>query len=500
MADRRMLRSAVCIAALMGAGTAQADVTAAQVWEDWKEQMALYGEDSLSIGAEEASSGSVTVRDLAITFSDDEVDVVTEVGDIVFAEQGDGTVLVTMEESYPIVVTGADGAVITIDVTQSNLEMVVSGDPDAMSYAVSADSYGVAFRDIKDGDVTIEGDASLIATGISGGYTMAVGEMRQITSEASIDSIDILVDFQMPGGTGEYVTGAAKLSNLTSRGDVTMPLEVDMEAPEEMFAKGFSIDGGYQIGGGEYVFDINSEGEQAAGSVSSGPVSLTAVFNKDTIAYTSSTQDVSMSMQASSFPLPIELSMAQYGVGFQMPLGVTEEPAPFGLSFDLVDLEISEMIWSLFDPAAVLPRDPATLQIGLSGTAKALIDILDPANAEALESEEVPFEPYSLSLDTLRISAAGALVTGSGAFTFDNEDTQTFAPMPRPEGDAIIEITGLNKLLDNLVAMGLVPADQIMGPRMMMGMFARATGDDQMEIAVEVTPSGQVNVNGNRVR
>ena len=95
---------------------------------------------------------------------------------------------------------------------------------------------------------------------------------------------------------------------------------------------------------------------------------------------------------------------------------------------------------------------------------------------------------------------AGAQINGGGAFTFDNSDTQTFAPLPRPEGSALVEIIGLNGLLDNLVAMGLVPQDQVMGPRMMMGMFARATGDDQMEIEVEVTPNGQVNVNGNRVR
>ena len=96
--------------------------------------------------------------------------------------------------------------------------------------------------------------------------------------------------------------------------------------------------------------------------------------------------------------------------------------------------------------------------------------------------------------------AAGALFTGTGAFTFDNDDKQSFAPMPRPEGEASFEITGLNALLDNLVAMGLVPEQDIMGPRMMMGMFARSTGDDQMAIDVEVTSNGQVNVNGNRVR
>ena len=81
------------------------------------------------------------------------------------------------------------------------------------------------------------------------------------------------------------------------------------------------------------------------------------------------------------------------------------------------------------------------------------------------------------------------MVTGDGAFTFDSSDMQSFAPLPRPEGEASVEITGFNALLDNVVAMGLVPEQDVMGARMMMGMFARSTGDDKMETSVEVLPN-----------
>jgi hypothetical protein len=494
------LRSAVCVAALVAGGAAHADVTAAEVWESVKSQMEVYGEDGLNIGSEEVSGGTVTVNDIVLTFSDDEITAVTEIGDMVFTEQGDGTVLVTMAESYPIVITGDDGVVVTIDVTQSNLALVVSGDPERMSYAITADSYRIDFRDLVDGDVTITGDASLIASDLSGSYLVTEGEMREIASDISVRTVDMLVDFQVPGGEGEYVTAAAKINGLTSSGIATIPTDADFEDPDTLLVSGFGFSGGYEITDGNYVFDINADGDQASGSVSTGVVSLSGEFNSQTIAYESSTQDIAANLLISEFPLPIEISLAQYGVNFRMPVGMTEEAAPFAFGFDLVDLNVSDMLWDIFDAGGVLPRDPATLQIAISGTAKVLLDLLDPANAAALDGEEVPFEPESLTLDTLRISAVGALITGGGAFTFDNTDTQTFAPMPRPEGSAIVEIAGLNALLDNLVAMGLVPEDQIMGPRMMMGMFARATGPDQMEIELEVTPNGQVNVNGNRVR
>lgn len=498
MTNSFQMRSAVCAAALFAGTAAYADLTAAQVWDDWKSQYEQYGEGSLSIGAEETSSGVVTVRDITLSVDDDDVNIEVSVGNITFNEQADGSVRVTMADSFPLVVTGVDGVVITIMMSQENLEMNVSGTPELMEYDITADSYTVAFQDAVNGDVTINGDASLIARDMAGSYTVAKDTMRNISSDASIGSIDVLVDFQIPGGDGEYVTGAAKINGLQSQSVADVPLDIGNS--EDMFVNGFSVAGGYTIDSADYVFDINAEGDQTAGSVSTGTVTLTGELNSKTVAYESRTNDVVVNLQTSEVPLPIEINLAEYGFGFRMPVGTTEEPADFGLKFDLVDLVIGDVVWDIFDPSKVLSRDPATLEVALTGTARALIDFLDPAQQAAMDSTDVPYELSTLSLDTLRIMAAGALFTGSGAFTFDNSDMQTFAPLPRPEGDATFEITGLNKLLDNLVAMGLVPEEDIMGPRMMMGMFARSTGDDQMAIDIEIEDNGQVKVNGNRVR
>jgi hypothetical protein len=494
------LRSAVCTAALITGTAAHADLTAAQVWDDWKAQLELYGEDTLFIGAEETSSGTVTVRDLAMIFSEDDVTVKTVIGDINFNEQADGSVRITMDERFPMTISGPDGVVVTIVMTQSNLETIVSGSPELMEYDLTADSYAIAFQDVVDGDLTITGDAKLTATDMAASYSVATGETREISSSGAIGMIDLLVDFQIPGDNGEYVTAAAKINNMRTQSAVSMPLTADFGNPDDLFANGFSVAGGYIIDSADYVFDINAEGDQASGSVSTGAVTLTGELNSKAMGYDSQTLDIAVSVQSGALPMQIDLTMAEYGTGFRVPVGKTDAPADFGFKFDLIDLVVGDALWNLFDPNNVLPRDPATLQIALSGKAKALIDMLDPSQAAIFESTEVPFELSSVSLDTLKIMAAGALFTGTGAFTFDNDDTQTFAPLPRPEGDASFEITGLNKLLDNLVTMGLVPEQDVMGPRMMMGMFGRATGDDQMAIDVVVAPDGQVNINGNRVR
>ncbi len=494
------LRSAVCFTALVAGGAAQADVTAAEVWEDWKSQMALYGENGFSVGAEETSGGTLIARDVAISMDDGEVAVSANMGDITLEEQGNGSVRVTMAESYPIVITGNDGTVITVLVSQSDLEMIVSGDANEMNYAVSADSYTIALQDIVDGDVTFTGDVQMVINDLSGDYVSTAGDLRNLNYTLDVASIDLLVDIDVPGAAGEYVTASGKIEGMSMQGDMVVPANADFENPDNIFVEGLSFKGGYTVERANYVFDIDADGDQASGTISTGATTLQGEMNSETIAYDAQTNDLALSINTSEFPFPIEVGLAEYGAGFEMPVGKSDEPADFGLSLDFVDLTINDMIWNMFDGGNVLPRDPATVQFALAGKVKPLFDLLDPAQQSAMNRSDMPFELDSVTLSNLKIALAGALVTGEGEFTFDNSDMNSFAPLPRPEGDAIVEVSGLNGLMDNLVAMGLVPEDQIMGGRMMLGMFARTTGDDRLESKLEVNAEGHVLVNGQRIR
>ncbi|WP_342077429.1 DUF2125 domain-containing protein [Yoonia sp. SS1-5] len=500
MTNSKGLRSAVCIAAIFAGGAAHADVTAAQVWEDWKSQIALYGEDSLTIGSEDASGDTLTVRDLAINMSDDDVTVNAALGDITFEEQGDGSVKVTMSESYPILITPVTGAVVTIDVSQSGLEMIVSGDPDAMRYDVSADSYKVALRDVVDGDITFTGDAQLTANDLDATYTSATGDLREITYDATLASVDFLVDIQVPGAEGEYVVASGKIAGMAMEGDMALPLDADFDNPDDLFTNGFAFSGGYTVDRADYVFDINADGDQLAGSVSTGNTNLNAQMSAEIIGYDATTTDVAVNIASGDLPFPVEVSMAEYGFGLEMPVAKADAPSDFRFSFDFIDIVLNDMVWDMFDPGTVLPRDPSTLQFALSGQARPLFDVMDPAQADAMNDADMPFELNAVNLDALKIALAGALITGEGAFTFDNSDLTTFDGFPRPEGDVVIQGSGINGLIDNLVAMGLLPEDQVMGGRMMLGMFTQVTGDDQLETKLEVNADGQVLANGQRIR
>jgi hypothetical protein len=99
------------------------------------------------------------------------------------------------------------------------------------------------------------------------------------------------------------------------------------------------------------------------------------------------------------------------------------------------------------------------------------------------------------------LKAAGAEVTGKGAFTFDNSDTTTFPGVPLPTGQLDLKLVGANGLLDKLVQMGLLPADQAMGARMMMGLFAKTVegSDDTLTSTLEFKDKGFF-ANGQRLQ
>jgi len=113
----------------------------------------------------------------------------------------------------------------------------------------------------------------------------------------------------------------------------------------------------------------------------------------------------------------------------------------------------------------------------------------------------MPGQLCALNVNSLILSAVGAELTGNGAFTFDNSDLTTFDGLPRPEGKLDLKLVGANVLIDKLVGMGLLPEDQAMGARMMMGLFARpGDGEDTLVSTIEVTPEGALMANGQRLQ
>jgi len=191
--------------------------------------------------------------------------------------------------------------------------------------------------------------------------------------------------------------------------------------------------------------------------------------------------------------------MSEYRVKLDIPVAQSDEEQDFSFIFNMSDFTISDMIWSMFDPGSVLPRDPATVAVDLSGKAKVLANILDPEVAENLDSP--PGEVSALSINQLLVSAAGSKLSGTGDFTFDNSDLASFDGMPAPTGVANLKLNGANGLMDKLIQMGLMSDSDAMGARMMMGMLAvPGNGEDNLVSKIEINDEGHILANGQRIK
>ena len=113
----------------------------------------------------------------------------------------------------------------------------------------------------------------------------------------------------------------------------------------------------------------------------------------------------------------------------------------------------------------------------------------------------MPGQLDALDIKSVDLDMIGAQLTGSGNFTFDNSDRETFGGMPRPTGVLDLTLRGGNALLDKLSEMGMVGPQEAGSARMMMGLLA-VPGDspDTLKSKIEINKQGHITANGQRIQ
>ena len=498
MAYSKMCKAGVCTAALLTGSAALADVTAQDVWTNWQDTLTGMGNVTVETGEEAMDGDTLTVPDVVMTVADDASTVTMEMGDLTFTENGDGTVTFEMADSYPIMIEDEAGGSVTLTVSQSGASYVASGDPDAINYDISADSYSISASEMTgpDGEA-MDGSFDVTLNDIAGTYATTAGDLQDMVTDLTAASVDMAVD--LTDETGERFTLNGAIEDLAANVQIAMPADADFENPDNIFTDGLAVAATYSLGSGTYDFGVESTDGNVAGTAQTGATNVEVSLDNEGVLYDVSATDLAVEVEpGAAMPLPVSVSMGEYAVRFNMPLAATADPTEFGLGFTLADLVINDELYQMFDPQGVLPREPATLRIDLSGMGKLFFDVMDPEQADAMAMAEVPGELNSLDLNELTLRLAGATVDGSGALTFDNSDLESFNGMPAPEGDVTIVIGGANALIDDLVEMGLIPEDQAMMSRMMVGMFAKASGEDELTSTIEFR-DGSIFANGQQV-
>ena len=489
------------VVALM-AGPALADVTAGQVWTDWKSLFESYGM-TLTTEGESMSGDTLTVS--GITLASDlapEGSFSWSFGDIAFRELGNGTVDISLPETMPFSmdVTDASGemANISMVIRQPGLKLVASGDENATRYDYDAPEVSVGEISIDATDIPEDFDMvfDMMARGNTGFIEVASGDLRSYDSVTETDSLSLEMAFSVPEGdeagsmTINFEMADMRQETTGQIGQVAMDMSLS-----DMIAGGMRQQGVATYGPSNYTVnaDIPDGAFQMAAAAEGGTLDIS--IDEDGISYGGTNAASTMTFASDAMPLPpLSFSVGETEARVTIPVVPGEEQQDLGFVIKLVDLSVDDMLWNMIDPGESLPRDPATLIIDLGGQVTVSEDFTAPEFAE--NADAPPGQINALNVNELVLSIAGAEFTGDGQFTFNND-----MGMPMPAGVANLSLTGANALMDKLVVMGLLPQEQAMGARMMMGMFARpGDGEDSLVSTIEMKEDGSILANGQRIK
>ncbi len=471
-------------------------LTAEEVWAKY-EQMLTANPDIKVQVANETKDGSVlTVSGITMDYEEASFGLKYTIDAVRFEELGNGSVQIETSETIPFFVSFEDAGKpinIEFEYSQNDATVIVNGTVDQMNFDTKIAEANLKLTEVGDENGPVDADFSLSVRDVVAGNSVDANNKQNGTFSSKAMAIDFA--FKDPE-SGQAADGTMIANDLSGSFAGNLDALAMLGKPGAINPN-MRVQYGYDTLSGQINVPVGGMAMNA--EFSSGASNVEYNFTDTVISGVSSLKSLDMKYNIPMMPFPIEASLAEAGGSVVIPVKQhTRAPVEYGLY--MRDVVLSDMIWAMFDAGAALPRDPITLEMKFVGEAELSFDIfnLDP---EKMENIEDPGKLHTMNLETLLLRAAGAELTGSGAFTFDNMDLETFGGFPRPMGTAMFNLVGANALLDKLPATGLVKAEDLLPVRMMMGMFTQpGDGEDSLKTEVEVNADAHVLVNGVRMR
>jgi hypothetical protein len=391
-----------------------------------------------------------------------------------------------------------------LDYGNEGLELLVSGEPGNMTYTYSAAQLSLSLTEFEIDGTPVPRDEArfeLILDDVGGSTVAVTTSGTDLTQNVQAAAARYDFAFNDPESDDAALVSGS-MDGLFVSSATVLPEGFDPNDPQSLAAGGFSAEGSLGYTGGEMQFAATEEAGTTSGTTSTGSVRLDFAMDSSRLRYDIRATEQAFSLSGPELPLPVDVSMAESAFRITAPIAEADAPQDMAFGLTLGGFEMSDLLWNIFDPGAALPRDPATIALDLTGKVTPFMNLFDPEQMAALDATgEVPGELNALTLNNLTVEAAGAKLGGSGSFTFDNDDLQTFGGFPRPNGEVNLTLDGANALIDKLIAMGLLTSDDAMGARMMMSMFAvPGDGPDSLKSTLTINDQGHVLANGMRIQ
>jgi hypothetical protein len=436
---------------------------------------------SVTIGQRNENGDDVEWRDIVI--ADKNGDGSVSLDWMKLETQSDGGARLTLS---PVITISAndlpEGGSAKFEMTHTGLEYLFRESGGSVDQAFNAETVKLAQVE---GDLFSEFDMTMI--GLSGQHIYPSDNLKIGTGNMLLEKLDMT--YAMNTAEVGNMGASATLDEMTIVYDYDMS-DVDFEADEPDLAA-FNMNMSMRTGASSSKTDMSDFGSGAF-DATAGPTELDVSISDGRLAYDGSGVDLKYDVEFSAMGMPrTNVSADEFSFGIESPIAKSDDFSDMRFQLNFLNLIIGEELWGMFDPSAILPRDPSNVQIDVTGQARVNVDLRDGPQSNAA----LPYEVSEVNINTLSINAAGASIDGNGAVNLSYQ-----GPVPMPTGKLEFNINGVNGLLDKLGQIGLLQPEQAMPARMMLGMFANPVGEDMLQSIIEFKDDGSILANGQRIR
>ncbi|PAU97693.1 DUF2125 domain-containing protein [Paracoccus salipaludis] len=557
------LRTTTSVLAVVAfAAPALAEVTPSEVWQNWVEYYKANGY-TVTEGARDEAGETLTLRDVVVGYEqpDEGTRVEFRTPEITMTATGDGRVRTTLAETSPVTATFRDseGGQVTLNgsLVARDTEILSGGTASDMTHESRSGELTLALQSVQTAEGTREVPASVKLVNATSRQQITDAEMMRFDATMAADRMEIAADYADPEGSEApgRIKVNGSLENLQATSAGSLPKDVDIsQAMHTALRAGMDVTAALTAGQGRLDLDFagtDDQGQQdtAKANTTLQGVDVTLALGPQGLKYQGGIDSTSTEMTVSDLPAPVGYTLTEASFDMQFPVLKAAEPAPFKFAYSIGGLTLADSVWDLFDSARVLPRDPASLDVDLTGLVRVTMDLFDPALMEAAEQAEAageehahgdeehahgdapaaegdpaapatapsaetgaapaedsaelppempsPFEPVQVAINKLALSAAGASLDASGELSVPEGGNPE-----QPVGQVQARFEGVNGLIDRLVQMGVISQDEVAGYRMMLALFARPApeGGDALVGQYEFREGGQIFANGQQVQ
>ena len=468
-----------------------AQITPAQVWQDWQNRAAA--EEGVTLLGNVAQTGGqdLDVRNLVLRFEQPQFVLTLDLGQMALRQAGE-EVLLTLSDQNQLTLRltpeeGAPPTTIEGIFQHPNFSQKISRKGGETQYLTTAPELDFDLLSINDMDVAaLAGRLAFKARDLTATH---LDNSRNNGAESTFLTIaDLAVAAKLT-----IFENRSHMNYLVNMIDVIGTTNQTLEQQDWQF----------NLSGAKSQFDGIDQGQafQMKTSSDAGSMSLRSDGRNLWILGENGSQETTITLEGMPF------AAATYradGSNFNLnwPFRPAPIPQEFALGLGVQGITLSPELWELVDPKMSLPRDPIGFSIDLGGRVLVTSDLSERVTLDtALQSQTLPFALRNIELRDLSIAALGASATASGSLSFDADPSAEITTQMGPkEGVITADFYGVNALFDALIAAQLIPQDGEMGLRMMMGLFLRpAAGDDHLTANVDFGNRGLA-INGMQIK